>query len=43
MCCTALRKKTNQTPSKEIATAGKRLQLLRQEIARRKKEAKHER
>ena len=35
-------KKTNQTPPKEIETAGKRLQLLRQEVARRKKEAKHE-
>lgn len=35
-------KKTNQTPHKEIETAGKRLHLLRQEIARRKKEAKHE-
>jgi phage-related protein len=35
-------KTTNQTPQKEIETAGKRLQLLRQGIARRKKEAKHE-
>lgn len=35
-------KKTNQTPPKEIETARKRLQLLRQEVARRKKEAKHE-
>ncbi|HEV2314256.1 MAG TPA: type II toxin-antitoxin system RelE/ParE family toxin [Candidatus Acidoferrales bacterium] len=35
-------KKTNQTPQKEIETAGKRLQLLRQEVARRKKETKHE-
>jgi phage-related protein len=35
-------KKTNQTPQKEIETAAKRLQLLRQEIAKRKKEAKHE-
>jgi len=35
-------KTTNQTPQKEIETAGTRLQLLRQEIARRKKEAKHE-
>ena len=35
-------KKTKQTPPKEIETAGKRLQLLRQEIARQKKEAKHE-
>lgn len=37
------RKTTNQTPQKEIETAGKRLQLLRQEIAKRKKGAKHER
>jgi phage-related protein len=36
------RKKTNQTPHKEIETAGKRLQLVRQDLARRKKEAKHE-
>jgi phage-related protein len=35
-------KTTNQTPQKEIETAGKRLQLLRQELAKRKKEAKHE-
>jgi len=35
-------KKTNQTPQKDIETAGKRLQRLRQEIAKRKKEAKHE-
>ncbi len=35
-------KKTNQTPQKDIETARKRLQLLRQEVARRKKEAKHE-
>lgn len=35
-------KKTNQTPPKEIETARKRLQLLRQGVARRKKEAKHE-
>jgi phage-related protein len=37
-----LTKKTNQTPPKEIETARKRLQLLRHEIAKRKKEAKHE-
>jgi phage-related protein len=36
-------KKANQTPQKEIETAEKRLQLLRQETARRKKEAKDER
>jgi phage-related protein len=35
-------KTTNQTPQNEIETARKRLQLLRQEIAKRKKEAKHE-
>ncbi|HEV3481804.1 MAG TPA: type II toxin-antitoxin system RelE/ParE family toxin [Candidatus Acidoferrales bacterium] len=35
-------KKTSQTPHKEIETAGRRLQLVRQEVARRKKEAKHE-
>ena len=35
-------KKTNQTPQKDIETARKRLQLLRQQVARRKKEAKHE-
>jgi phage-related protein len=35
-------KTTNQTPQKEIEAAGKRLQLLRQEIAKQKKEAKHE-
>jgi phage-related protein len=35
-------KATNQTPQKEIETARKRLQLVRQEIAKRKKETKHE-
>ena len=35
-------KRTNQTPQKDIVTAGKRLQLVRQEIAIRRKEAKHE-
>src|SRR5690348_4328346 len=30
-------KKTNQTPQKEIATAGKRLQILRREAESRKK------
>ena len=35
-------KKTSQTPQREIETAGKRLQLVRREAARRKKEAKHE-
>ena len=35
-------KTTNQTPQKEIETARKRLRLLRQEIARRRKEAEHE-
>ena len=35
-------KKTNQTPLKEIETARERLRLLRQETARRKKEARHE-
>jgi len=35
-------RKTTQTPQKEIEIARKRLQLLRQEIARWKKEAKHE-
>ncbi|MGB6460992.1 MAG: type II toxin-antitoxin system RelE/ParE family toxin, partial [Candidatus Acidiferrum sp.] len=35
-------KKTNQTPQKEIETARKRLQALRQEIAKRKKVGKHE-
>jgi phage-related protein len=35
-------KTSNQTPQKEIETAGKRLQIVRQEIAKRKKEAKHE-
>ena len=35
-------KTTNQTPQKEIETAAKGLQLVRQEIAKRKKEAKHE-
>ena len=35
-------KKTNQTPQKEIETARKRLELVRREVARRKKEAKHE-
>ena len=35
-------KKTNQTPQKEIEAVGKRLQLVRQEVARRKKEAQHE-
>jgi phage-related protein len=35
-------KRTNKTPQKEIETAAKRLQLLRQEIAKRKKDARHE-
>ena len=35
-------KKTNQTAPKEIETSRKRLRLLRHEIAKRKKEAKHE-
>jgi phage-related protein len=35
-------KKTNRTPQREIETGGKRLQLLRHDVARRKKEAKHE-
>jgi phage-related protein len=35
-------KTSNQTPQREIETAGKRLQLLKQEIAKRKKEARHE-
>jgi phage-related protein len=35
-------KKTNQTPQKEIETAGRRLQLLRRELAARRKGAKHE-
>ena len=35
-------KKTNQTPQKEIETAGQRLQLVRQEVTRWKKGAKHE-
>ena len=35
-------KKTNQTPQKDIETARKRLQLLKLGVARRKKEAKHE-
>ncbi|MGB6886491.1 MAG: type II toxin-antitoxin system RelE/ParE family toxin, partial [Candidatus Acidiferrum sp.] len=35
-------KTTNQTSQKEIETAGKRLQLVRRETAKRKNEAKHE-
>jgi phage-related protein len=35
-------KKTNQTPPKEIETARKRLQVLRLGVAKRKKEATHE-
>jgi phage-related protein len=35
-------KKTNQTPRKEIETARKRLQAVRLGVARRKKEAGHE-
>jgi phage-related protein len=35
-------KKSNQTPHKEIEIAGKRLQLVRHEIAKRKKEGRHE-
>ena len=35
-------KKTKQTALKEIETARDRLRFLRQEIAKRKKEAKHE-
>jgi phage-related protein len=34
-------KKTNQTPHKEIEATGKRLQLVRQAVAKRKKGAKH--
>ncbi len=35
-------KKTNQTPQKEIETAAKRLQAVRQDVAKRKKEGKRE-
>ncbi len=35
-------KKTNQTPQKEIETAAKRLQAVRQDVAKRKKEGRHE-
>ena len=35
-------KTTNRTPQKDIETVGKRLQLLKQQIAKRKKEARHE-
>lgn len=35
-------KKTSQTPQKEIETAAKRLQVVRQDVAKRKKEGKRE-